>query len=402
MILVLGLVLRLAIAAATYHPDVGIINFTSAVILRAHNLNPYDTEFRKIIFGKEAPDDLPLQYWLRVPIEFFLRPLINVNTEDQFLLDMRPLLGKVEFNLHLLAVKMPLVIFDLVTGILLTLAVAPALRRKTLLLWMINLVTLWATAAVGQVDIMPTLFVVLSLVLLQKQKNLLAALSLGVGGAIKSFPFLLAPFLIFTAKSWAEKVKMAGIMIVPLTLSVLPYLGSANFRHEALFAPQLDKMLYAKLPLSGGEALIISVVLLLALYLIYLLKKRTSEDFLAFSTATILIVLAFTHFHIQWFLWVTPLLIIYAVRGIKAAEGFSFGLIGLGVLLMLFLFEASLQVQLFAPLFPELAKAKGLAEMLRPEQVDFGKNLAASFFAAGALFFSGSLLSRYHFGEEPS
>lgn len=391
VILALGFILRVLISAVSYHPDAGIVSFTSKEILREQRFDIYKVQDPG---QKEVPDDLPLQYWIRVPLEILTRPFINTSVEDEFLTDSGSLLGKIDLNLHLALVKFPLIVFDLILGVLLAWAVAGPLRRKTLIFWMLNPVTLWATAAVGQVDILPTLFVVLSLIFLQKEKSSLAALSLGMGGAMKSFPFLLVPFLLISAKNWTERVKVAVLSVLPLALSVAPYLNSSDFRQNALFAPQLDKMLFAKLPLSGGEALIISVGLLILLYLLYSLKRRTSEDFLAFSTAALLAILAFTHFHIQWFLWVTPFLVIYLVRGVKRAEGLSLALVGAGVLLMLFLFEASLQVRLFAPLFPQLAEARGLAEILRPEQLGFGKNLAATLFAAGALFFAGSLLHR--------
>lgn len=407
-IILLGLILRLIIASISYHPDVGIINFTSAVFLREFNPSPYDfvasldpQDPRVEIFGKESPDDLPLQYLIRLPLEMIIRPLINTTTEDQFLLDVSNLLGDPRLMLHLLYIKFPLILFDLLLGVLLMQLVSYGLRQRTLLLWMINPITLWATAAIGQVDILPTLFIVLSAVLLSKNeqssstgKLYLAALSLGVGAALKSFPLILAPFLIFSAKGWGERLKLMLLITIPLIVSILPYLSSVIFRQQALFAPQIDKMLYAKIALSGGESLVITVAGLVFFYLIFICRAQRDRlgKFIAYSVSSLLFVLAFTHFHIQWFLWVTPFLIVYLARGLNLAQLISVVLIFAALLVMLFLFEASLQVRLLAPLIPQLDNARGLAETLSNQQVSFLRDLASSIFAGSVIFFIVSIL----------
>lgn len=407
-IIVLGLVLRMIIAVSAFHPDVRILDFTSSIILREHNLNPYEffsklspTDERKQVYSGETPDDLPLQYWIRVPFDLPLRIFIDSNMEYQFLSGSSTLLGNIAFNLNLLVVKLPVIIFDLLTGIILALYLPLHLRKRGLFLWMINPMSLWATAAVGQVDIMPTFFVVLSLVLLKNGKSQLSALSLGVGGALKSFPFLLFPFLLLTARTWTERIKMTILVAVPTIISVIPYLKSPEFRQNALFAPQMDKSLYAKIPLSGGEAIFITVTALIGLYLLFAHRRQssveqsasnTANDFLIFSTAAILLVLSFTHFHIQWFLWVVPFLIILIVKSLNQVQILAVWILAMALILMLFLFEGSLQVQLFAPLFPGLSLSQGLGEILSGDSITLLRSVAVSLFAAAAIFLSCTLL----------
>ncbi len=288
----------------------------------------------------------------------------------------------------MLDIKLSIILFDIGLAVLISLLVLESQRKAALLVWVFNPVSLWASAAVGQVDVMPTFFIILAWLLVKKNKLNLAALSLGVGGALKSFPFLLAPFLIMLAKTWRQRVFLSVLTITPLIISVLPYFPSRTFRQNALFAPQIDKMLYSKIPLSGGEAVILTVSLLVLLYIVYLKRDRHFGDLINFSTAALLIVLAFTHFHIQWALWVTPLLILKVFQGIGREARMSILILGVALLGMLFLFEQSLQVGLFSPVFPGLTKAVGLAEILKPDQLNLFKGILASVFAASAVYLS--------------
>lgn len=397
--LIIGLILRFLLAAFTFHPDILEIDYTSAIILRGYSLDPYSfyhllapNDPRKIIFSSQLPDDLPLQYWIHIPVDFVLRSLVDIQTENQFLSDITPLFGHPQLYLLLLIVKLPLILFDIGIGLTLTLIVPNGLRKKIFLYWMLNPFTLWATEAIGQVDIMPTFFMVLAFYLVYKNKLNLSVVSLGIGGALKSFPFLIAPFFIMTAENWVERIKLVVLLFIPAIMSVIPYLGSREFRTNALFAPQLDKTLYAKIYLSGGEEVFINGVILIVLYLLYLNKKRTFQDVLSYSIIAFLSILAFTHFHIQWIVWVAPLILVRFIEKINESHKISLILLSLSVLVMLFMFESSLQIKLFSPLIPNLNLAKGIAETLRLDQIELIRSFAATIFLGSTIFLSRSLL----------
>lgn len=401
-ILIFGLLLRSVIAATTFHPDIRILDYVTNVILGQHQINPYsyadsltNNNPRKNISTSETPDDLPLQYFITMPLYILTRPLVNNYIEDQLLLNIDTLFGNPALNFYLLILKLPLILLDLALGVVLALLLPSTLRRKVFFIWMVNPVTLWATAAIGQVDVIPTLFTMLSIYLLSKGKFSLSAFSLGIGAAVKSFPFLLAPFLIFTRQSWKERIKLSVIFVLPWIVTVAPYFSSSAFRRNALFAPQLDKILYSRLPLSGGEAIFLAIFLLIFFYFLYLQKKRNYIDFIHFSTIALLTVLALTHFHIQWFLWVTPFLMLFYVWGINQAQKLSFIGLFISLLMMLFLFEPSLQVGLFTPIFPQLHNATGLTGLLNGDLILFFRSVAASIFAGSTAFFIYTILTHH-------
>lgn len=389
LLFLIGLLIRLAIASVTFHPDVRTPALSSAVLFQRASLNFYEVAPK--ISNQDILDDLPLQYFISLPGHFIGRILVDTKIEDLFLNSQGVLFGSPALWLYLLYVKLPFIIFDLLIALLLLQLVNLLERKKVLMLWIFNPVSLW-TVAVGQADVYVTFFIILSLFLIKKSRLDLAALSLGLGGAIKAAPILLLPYLLGLATSWRERFKLAALTTLPYLMTVIPYLGSPEFRTQALFAPQLDKSLYANLPLSGSESILIVPTIVLVLYLIFFFKKRGYGDFLNFSLMTLLLVLAFTHFHIQWFLWVSPLLILWYLQQPDQHKILPILGLFLSLLIMLFCFDSSLQLKLFSPLWPSLDQVNGLAENLSPDKLHFVRNMAATIFASSALILSWRIL----------
>lgn len=384
LLLVIGLVLRLVLAGVSFHPDVRTVSLSSAVFFQKQSLNFYEES--KKLASQEILDDLPLSYLILLPVHGLLRPFVDIPTENVFLNSTQSLLGSTQLNLYLVYTKMPLIFFDMLLGFVLTLSLRQSLQKKILTFWMFNPFTLWATAMIGQMDVVVAFFITLVWLLITNKKLSWAALVLGMGGAIKSSPFLLMPLLVGLGGSFKEKLKLMILLILPYILTVLPYIPNKDFRQDALLAPQLAKTFYAHINLSGGEAIYLVPAILGALYLIYFSRKREARDFLNFSIIALLLILAFTHFHIQWFLWVMPLLLLWLIanwtQGIKLATAGLF----LSLLMMIFLFDASLQLKLLAPIFPALDGLRGLAEISTNNQSSFLRSITASVFAACAIF----------------
>jgi len=386
-ILLIGLILRILLASITFHPDVRSTALASGAVLQTKNFDFYGQS--KCVAPNETLDDLPLSYLISLPVHFIERPLVNSQTEYAFLNHQNTLYGNPSLWLYLLYTKLPLIIFDLSVGVLLFFITK---SKRVLIFWLFNPFTLWATIAIGQFDIYPTFFAVLSFLLLQKGRLNWAALALGIGGAIKSGPFLLLPFLLGTAKSWKERLLVLGLASVPYLLTVTPYLWSPSFRQDALFAPQLSKILFTSLPISGGAALLIVPTVLVFIYIYYLSKRRDLDDFLNFAIITLLMILSLTHFHLQWFLWVIPFLLI-KFRGTRE-PGIILSLIGIKISLigMLLLFDSSLSIKLFSPIIPSLDPMVGFAESLGPERVTFFRNIFASLFAGSNFYLIWKIL----------
>src|SRR3989344_6692771 len=163
---VIILILRLLIAGGTFHPDVRTPALSSAVVLENLNFNFY-TESKKIA-PIEILDDLPLSYFINLPFHLILRPFVSLDIEEKFLNHTDTLFGNTGLWLYLVYTKLPMIIFDIMLGILLATSVSTTFKKKILYFWLFNPFTLWVTSAIGQVDIYPTFFIVLAYYFIKK------------------------------------------------------------------------------------------------------------------------------------------------------------------------------------------------------------------------------------------
>ena len=388
-LILIGLVIRILVAGFTFHSDIKAPALASAVYLRLGELNPYEQSFR--LMPNEVLDDLPLGYFIALPIHSIGRLLVDEQVESVFFLSQDQVFGDYKLWLYLIYAKLPTILFDVAIGVVLAL-ILKTFSKKVLLIWMLNPFAIWVSSAVGQIDVYPAFFITLACYFITKNNLNLGALSLGLGVAVKTAPFLLLPFLLGLRKDMGVNIKLLLLAAAPYLISVIPYLPSADFRQDAFFAPQLNKVFYSQLSLSGGESIFLIVFFLTLLYMSYFAKKREGKDFLGFSIVTLLLTLSFTHFHIQWFLWVMPLLIIWLISNLTIDTKLAASVLLVSLSAMMFLFEASLQVKLFAPLFPWLDTMKGLGEVLNTDQLHFARSLAASVFASASVYLAIKIL----------
>ncbi len=383
LLLLIGLAFRLILSATTFHLDVKSQMVASATYF-AGQLDPY--HFARLIHPDTVLDKLPMSYFLDFPFRFPLHFFVDSSKEKIFLLSPNKFFGDPWLLSYLVYAKLPFLFADMLVGILLALLVSPQKQRTILSIWMFNPFTLWATSMIGQIDIYISFFILLSFWLIRHSKFYAAAFVLGIGGAVKSAPFLLLPLLIGLVPDMKRKFLIIFFGVVPFLLTVLPYLPSADFRRDALFTPQLSKMLYIQLPLSGGENLFLNLTLIVLAYIFFFSRSRNAEDFSNYAIAIFLIILSLTHFHLQWVLWIMPLLILWLIDHWHTGTKLAVGILIVSFLMMLFLFEASLQIRLFSPIFPQLDQAKGLWEILPNERMIFLRSIAASLYAGGSFY----------------
>ena len=358
-ILILGIVLRIFLSLSTYHTDMEAFNLGGKVIASGNILNLYDYSSNLAVFNYP-----PLIYWFHGIFHFLLGNILSVN----------------------LLVKLPYLIFDLSIGLLLLRWFE--IKSKALVaftIWMFNPISLYATYMMGQFDIIPTFFTILSLYSISKDRLQLAALALGGAIAFKIYPvFLLLP-LILLGKNNIEKFKIFILALLPYSISIIPYLPLHSFRSTALFATQNSKSLYANIAVSGGETILLFPLSLLIFYL-FLFSKSKNLSVWKIYLMPLLLFFIFTHYHPQWLIWITPFLIISLTiqsKNIPPVLLMLFSWFGL-----LFFFDSSLTVNMFAPIFPSLANLPSVWKLLNIN-VDYNlsRSLLQTIFAASAFYF---------------
>lgn len=408
IILILGIIIRLFLSATTFHPDIQAFHLSGYLLSSGHILDLYDylpgLEDSNPIKNVAVFNYPPAIYWFNGLFSFFFSNILNFKFLNDFIINLPESYGNILVNLSLLLLKIPYLIPDLLIGFILFKMFKSTQANLVFALWMFNPVNLFATYMMGQFDIIPTFFTVLSLYLISKNNLQYAALALGGGIAFKIFPVFLIIPLILLGKTFFDKIKLLGLTALPYFLSILPFIGSSNFRSEALFANQSSKSLYASLPVSGGESILLFPAFLVLFYLLIWrkinrgtvsLREIDKGSLWRLYLIPLLLFFIFTHYHPQWLIWITPFLIMdLALDRFKNILPI---LLILGSwLLSLFFFDASLTLGLFAPLFPVLRSSPSIWNLLSLNiDYNFSRSLLQTIFAGACGF-----LVYYHFHKK--
>jgi hypothetical protein len=232
--------------------------------------------------------------------------------------ELAPLVG---LPFHI-AIKMPATLADLAIVVLLFEYVR---SRRGWVVWTLVPAGLYAlnpvpaliSAAHGQFDSLPVLFMLLALHLRDRPGNLdIAALSLGVAIALKAYPGLLLPYLALTAPV-GRKVRTFGLALVPIGVAAVIYILAVGYS-PAMFTHVAG---YISTTAMGWKELIsdlgIPVMVLLVLWigsLVLMLVYATLVPWLVFGKRAILATASvFAFFYttlfqggIQYLVWGLP------------------------------------------------------------------------------------------------
>ncbi len=367
-LLVLGLIIRLLLMPFTLHPDIWAVSFAQNIFAFKGIINIYDylgnlpnNSALVVNYGRNFFTYPPLAYFSLGIFGFILKPLFSRDFFNNLAVFLPDILNDSRLYWHLFVTKLPYLFFDF--GILLLLVnffQEEKKKKLAAILWIFNPLSLYTSYMIGQFDILPVFFTVLALFLARREKLFWSAVSLGLGGAFKMYPLFFLPFL---AAAGTKNIKNSIIILLagifPYLLTITPFLNSPIFRAVVLFSNQSQKMLFAKIPVSGAEYLSVFVVIYIFLVGVSFFKKA---ELWKWFLATMLLFFGVTHYHPQWFLWISPLLIFFWV------EYKNFRLLPIFLLfnwvIIVLLFEPSLSVSLFAPVDKSLMAVKPLSETL--------------------------------------
>ncbi len=368
-IILLGLILRIFLMFVGFHDDLRAIVFGGFLAVKQGrllsfydflpNLDPADKILS--IFPTYLFNYPPLAYIIPGVFIFLFSPLINFEFLNQYIFNARQYLGTSQLMTHLFILKLPYLFFDLATAYFLSRLFSEEKQRKALIIWLFNPLALYASFAMGQLDILPLFFIILSLYFtLKKGNNNLASAMLGIGGVFKLFPLLLIPIYALTMrKEFWQRLKLIFVGLGSYALFVLPYfLTSAGYRQNALLASQTDKMFYMKLPVTAAEGLPLFSLVYFMIFLWAYFRKGvfSSKDpgLWIGGFAVLGLFFSLTHYHPQWFLWFTPFLIWYWLKFSRKAH-LPIILIFVSFLAHLVFFEPDLHIGMFSGGFKQLA-----------------------------------------------
>lgn len=400
--LVGGLILRLVLMPITLHPDLWGHSFTAYFFAYEGRWDIYD-------FLAGLPQTHPLvrnfgvsDIFIYPPLSYFtlgfFRVLVKPLTDSTFIPWLMENLDRIHFYprlfQHLFLFKFPYLFIDIGLAFILAGLFKEQKKKKLAFsLWMFNPLALYATFMIGQLDILPTFFTVLAIYLATKGRKEWSLVSLGIGASYKMFPLFLIPIAAFVlGKTFRQRLKLLILGVLPFFVSIAPFLPSKAFRSMVLFAPKSQKMLFMGWSVSGAEVVYPFVLFLFIIYFFaYYSKKKV--PLATYFLATFLLIFAVTHYHPQWFLWVTPFIIWELIENKFKHKLLAIIFFSCWLMITL-LFEPSLSVGLFNPIWPGFEKAQGLSVLLaRYTDVFQLKSLLRSLFAAAAVFLTWRLFA---------
>lgn len=372
--MVLGLIIRFVFMVFTFHSDLWAISFSEYLFSFKGVFNIYDylanlptDSSIALNYGSNFFTYPPLAYFILGIFGAILKPFFNADFFNNLAGNLPQILNDSRLYWHLFLTKFPYLFFDFgILFLMIKLFDSEKSKKIAALLWIFNPLSFYTTYMIGQFDVIPVFFTVLSLYLVKIKKLEWGAFALGIGGAFKMFPLFFLPFLaVAENKNFWNSVKLFAVGLLPYFVTILPFVGSAAFRQTVLFSNQSQKMLFARIPVSGAEYLSLFLVFYLFFLGIAFFKK---VDLWKWFMSIMLLFFGVTHYHPQWFLWATPFLVLSLVKNsfknwpVVLAVFVSW----LGITLF---FESSLSIGLFAPLNHNLAEAKGLVSLM-PSLID--------------------------------
>ena len=317
-LLIYAIIIKLLIAPFTFHPDIKDINLRVS-FLQKGVVNIYEFLESDEVTKINAPDFVypPLAYFTLGGYQFVARAFLG-NEFDNWLFDFS---GKASLHenifRYLLILKLPYLLFDLLVAWVLIKLVPDDKRKIILFFWLFNPLNLYAIYAIGQFDIIPSFFTILSYFLWKEGNLKFSALSLGLGASFKAFPLLLIPAFMMTNKKLSEKILFISISLGVYGIFLLPFIQSEAFLKNFLFSGLSQRVFQMQVPIFDFR-ISVFLILYIILILMKLIWPRISLQSMLLSI--LLLTFAVTKFHPQWIIWLTPFLALaFSLLRIKVA-----------------------------------------------------------------------------------
>jgi uridine kinase len=165
----------------------------------------------------------------------------------------------------------------------------------------------------GQIDVIPTLYLLMMFVFLDKQRWTAAGIFLGLAVSAKlSFLLFLPVAIVFFVDNPRYKrglIKMAKSFIFSMLILQLPVMTLSGYREMVLATPEANRVLtYGIVLAEDFRFLIFPSVYVLLLYWLWRVGRSTTTVLLTFTGASFLGVALAAPGAIGWYLWSLPIL----------------------------------------------------------------------------------------------
>jgi len=261
-------------------------------------------------------------------------------------------------NIQLFLLRVPVLLADVLIYIILC-YLLPFKEKKVLWLYFASPILFYINYYHGQLDVIPTALLLLSLLLIFRKKDAAAFLVLGLGIATKTHLLVALPFYcVYFYRERGDLWRITRLVILSAATFVvvnLPAL-SGGFFHSILGSPEAQRLFYLSIPfVFNGLAFYVAPAVLLIIFYKFASQRKLNKDSLLLTIGLSYTVLISLVPPMQgWFYWALPFLVFFFVK-FKNAPLFSFWMMNVFFILY-FLFARDGDVfQCLAPIAPALA-----------------------------------------------
>lgn len=312
-LLFLAVLLRLLIIPFYFHPDIKTYHFQASFLKQGvFDIYSYLDANKEKLPLKEEFVYFPLTYYFLGIYQILVNPFLGdgfVNWLSDASAQANERIGVYRY---LFILKLPYLFLDLsIAFLLLRFFKDELMRKKVFTLWLFNPFSLILLYLFSNVDIIPVSLSLVSLLLVYRQKLILASLCLGIAAGFKAYPLIFLPLLLFYAKDFKQVIYMTIAALGIFAATIAPFWSTA-FQNAALVSGLTTRIVFPGLSIGFGETLMVSVITIFGLLFYGFLKKERTH-ILYYYLGLLLLLFSFIHFHIQWLLWLIPFVVVFLV-----------------------------------------------------------------------------------------
>lgn len=261
-------------------------------------------------------------------------------------------------HVQLFLLRIPVLIADVLIYILLC-YLLPFKEKKVLWLYFASPILFYINYFHGQLDVIPTALLLLSLVLLFRGKDAASFFVLGIGMATKTHLIIALPFYCIYFYRNNASVRSIGRLVV---LAVTTFLAinvpalSPGFFYAVFNNPEQQRLFYLVVPfVFNNLQFFVAPAMLLFVFYQFASYKKLNKDSLLLVIGLIYTVLVFLVPPMQgWFYWALPFLVFFFVKFRNSPLLSFWAMAALYILYFVFIPDGDL-FQSLAPTFPTLA-----------------------------------------------
>ncbi|TSC91518.1 MAG: Uncharacterized protein CEN90_316 [Parcubacteria group bacterium Licking1014_17] len=225
-------------------------------------------------------------------------------------------------NLELFLLRVPILVFDVLIYLSLC-SLLPTHGKKILWIYYASPILFFINYFHGQLDVIPTALLMLSIIFLVRKKQLLSFIILGLGIAAKTHVIAALPFyLIYLYRNGVRFSKMASYLVASfLTFVALnPYLLSGGFLNMVFNNPEQQRIFSLAIPFYFRDVtlFVVPAAILLIIYKFGSYKKLNSDSLILAIGLTYTALIVLVPPMPGWYYWALPFLVFFIIKFKKA------------------------------------------------------------------------------------